>query len=147
LRLQWPQRLPPKLQQSPQQWQKPRLLLLRKLRPASRLQFPLPLLQSPRVFLPQFLQLRLPSRQPLSPQFLQLMPQPLPQQPRLERRTLRQLLVSQRIQVTKARRPLDRVSQDLREAARVEAAPLPVLLEPPTDFYRNLLISYIFSTP
>jgi hypothetical protein len=92
---QWPQRHPPKLPPSPQQWQKPRLLLLRKLRPASRPQFPLLPSLLPRVFLPQFLQLRPPYRQLLSLQFLQLMPPLWPQRPKLERRALCQLLVSQ----------------------------------------------------
>jgi len=72
------------------------------------------------------------------------MPQQWPQQLRLERRTLRQLLASQRIQVTKARRPLDRVCRDLLEAARVEAARLPAPIQPPTDFYQNLINSSIF---
>jgi hypothetical protein len=47
------------------------------------------------VFLPQFLQLRPPYRQPLLLQSLQLMLQLWPQRPKLERRALCQLLVSQ----------------------------------------------------
>jgi hypothetical protein len=95
LHRQLPQRLPPKLQQSPQQWQKPRLLLLHKLRPASRPQFPLPPSQLPKVFLPRFLQLRPPYRQPLSPQFPQLMLQQWPQRLKPEHRILRQQQDSQ----------------------------------------------------